>query len=264
VISCHPKILCLTLLHCVVWRIFVFKLQEVKEATEKFIKWVSIEGIALGWCNQGVKWIVGYVTLNHTTQWSNYVSLEITFNIIIIFFIDLFIMQLRHNNNNNNLGSTALYGPGPPLFEVTNSCAFVAVGDWSTGRAGVLSILMWPPEPSGRQSGDLGQKWPEFCLRNISNINTHCWYLLCHHTAKCYYFRKGPENNINKWKWGIDWHMLQSRCHLDPLLILLNSLSRTFIARIFREIIIYKRLSMIYMSVSAEPLSVKRVGDWEV
>jgi hypothetical protein len=23
----------------------------------------------------------------------------------------------------------------PPLFEVTKSCAFVAVGDWSTGRA---------------------------------------------------------------------------------------------------------------------------------
>jgi hypothetical protein len=31
-------------------------------------------------------------------------------------------------------------GPGlllPPLFEVTKSCAFVAVDDWSTGRASV-------------------------------------------------------------------------------------------------------------------------------
>jgi hypothetical protein len=31
-------------------------------------------------------------------------------------------------------------GPGlllPPLFEVTKSCAFVTVGDWSTGRATV-------------------------------------------------------------------------------------------------------------------------------
>jgi hypothetical protein len=31
-------------------------------------------------------------------------------------------------------------GPGlllPPLFEVTKSCAFVAVGDWLTGRATV-------------------------------------------------------------------------------------------------------------------------------
>jgi hypothetical protein len=31
-------------------------------------------------------------------------------------------------------------GPGlllPPLFEVTKSCSFVAVGDWSTGRATV-------------------------------------------------------------------------------------------------------------------------------
>jgi hypothetical protein len=34
----------------------------------------------------------------------------------------------------------------PPLSEVTKSCAFVAVGDC-------------PPEPSGRQSGDLGEKW---------------------------------------------------------------------------------------------------------
>jgi hypothetical protein len=40
-------------------------------------------------------------------------------------------------------------GPGlllPPLFEVTKSCAFVAGGDWSTGRATVLSILMCRPE----------------------------------------------------------------------------------------------------------------------
>jgi membrane protein CcdC involved in cytochrome C biogenesis len=32
----------------------------------------------------------------------------------------------------------------PPLFEVTGSCAFVAVGDWPTGRAAVLSILERP------------------------------------------------------------------------------------------------------------------------
>jgi hypothetical protein len=31
----------------------------------------------------------------------------------------------------------------------------------------VLSILMCPPEPSGRQSGDLGEKWRQFGLRNI-------------------------------------------------------------------------------------------------
>jgi hypothetical protein len=42
----------------------------------------------------------------------------------------------------------------PPLFEVTKSCAFVAVGDWPTGRATILSILKCPPEPSGRQSAD--------------------------------------------------------------------------------------------------------------
>jgi hypothetical protein len=33
----------------------------------------------------------------------------------------------------------------PPLSKVTESCAFVAVGDWPTGRAVVLSILMCPP-----------------------------------------------------------------------------------------------------------------------
>jgi hypothetical protein len=31
----------------------------------------------------------------------------------------------------------------------------------------VLSILMCPPEPSGRQSGDLDKKWKQFGLRNI-------------------------------------------------------------------------------------------------
>jgi hypothetical protein len=44
--------------------------------------------------------------------------------------------------NNNNHGSTALYGLRPPLSEVTKSCTFVAVGDWPTGRATVLLILM--------------------------------------------------------------------------------------------------------------------------
>jgi hypothetical protein len=37
--------------------------------------------------------------------------------------------------NYNNHGSTALYGFGPPLSEVTWSCAFVAVSDQPTGRA---------------------------------------------------------------------------------------------------------------------------------
>jgi hypothetical protein len=55
----------------------------------------------------------------------------------------------------------------PPLSEVTKLCAFVAVGDWPTGRASVLSILMCPPEPSGRQSGDLSEKCRQFGLRNF-------------------------------------------------------------------------------------------------
>jgi hypothetical protein len=40
----------------------------------------------------------------------------------------------KHFYNNNNHGSTALYGLGPPLSEVTWSCAFVTVGDQPTGR----------------------------------------------------------------------------------------------------------------------------------
>jgi hypothetical protein len=55
----------------------------------------------------------------------------------------------------------------PPLSEVTKSCAFVAVGDWQTGRATVLPILMCPPEPSGRQSGDLGEKLLTYTIYNI-------------------------------------------------------------------------------------------------
>jgi hypothetical protein len=31
----------------------------------------------------------------------------------------------------------------------------------------VLTILMCLPEPSGSQSGDLGEKWRQFGLRNI-------------------------------------------------------------------------------------------------
>jgi hypothetical protein len=81
---------------------------------------------------------------------------------------------------------------GPPLSEVTKSCAFVAVGDWPTGRATILSILMCQPEPSGRQSGDLGEKWPQFCLRNISihaSIQTSKNIIfpdLCHPYFLCY------------------------------------------------------------------------------
>jgi hypothetical protein len=40
----------------------------------------------------------------------------------------------------------------PPLSEVTKSCAFVAVGDWPTGRASVLSILMCPPEAGSQET----------------------------------------------------------------------------------------------------------------
>jgi hypothetical protein len=60
-------------------------------------------------------------------------------------------LLIKNNNNNNNHGSTALYGLGPPLSEVTWSCAFVAVRDRPTGRAVLLN-------PDGRQSGDLGEK----------------------------------------------------------------------------------------------------------
>jgi hypothetical protein len=61
----------------------------------------------------------------------------------------------NNNNNNDNHGSTALYGLGPPLYEVTWSCAFVAVSDQPTGRAVRLN-----PDVTASQSGDLGEKWP--------------------------------------------------------------------------------------------------------
>jgi hypothetical protein len=42
------------------------------------------------------------------------------------------------------------------------------VSDRLTDRTSFCSILMRLPEPSGRQSGDLGEKWPlEFCLRTL-------------------------------------------------------------------------------------------------
>jgi hypothetical protein len=42
------------------------------------------------------------------------------------------------------------------------------VSDQLTARTSFCSILMRLPEPSGRQSGDLGEKWPfEFSLRTL-------------------------------------------------------------------------------------------------
>jgi hypothetical protein len=41
-----------------------------------------------------------------------------------------------------------------------------------TDRA-VQLILMWPPEPSGSQSGDLGEKWLEFSLRTLPKVLLH-------------------------------------------------------------------------------------------
>jgi hypothetical protein len=51
----------------------------------------------------------------------------------------------------------------PPLSEVTKSCAFVAVGDWSAGRATVLSIHLAGSQETWVRNGGF-----EFCLRNIS------------------------------------------------------------------------------------------------
>jgi hypothetical protein len=42
------------------------------------------------------------------------------------------------------------------------------VSDRLTDRTSFCSILIRLPEPSGRQSGDLGEKWSlEFCLRTL-------------------------------------------------------------------------------------------------
>jgi hypothetical protein len=45
------------------------------------------------------------------------------------------ITDNNNNNNNNNHGSTALYGPGPPLSEVTWSAHLWQFGDQPTVRA---------------------------------------------------------------------------------------------------------------------------------
>jgi hypothetical protein len=77
----------------------------------------------------------------------------------------------NNNNNTNNHGSTALYGLGPPLAS-SFSRLLSRVHSWQlvTGQLAALpflSILMCPPEPSGRQSGDVVEKWRQFGLRNI-------------------------------------------------------------------------------------------------
>jgi hypothetical protein len=42
------------------------------------------------------------------------------------------------------------------------------VSDRLTAHTSFCSLLIRLPEPSGRQSGDLGDKWPlEFCLRTL-------------------------------------------------------------------------------------------------
>jgi hypothetical protein len=70
------------------------------------------------------------------------------------------ILILKWNSNDIiTMAQQPYMGSGLLLPQVTKSCAFVAVGDWPTGRATILSILMCPLEPSGRQSGDLGEKW---------------------------------------------------------------------------------------------------------
>jgi hypothetical protein len=58
------------------------------------------------------------------------------YNIIIIIIIIITIAQQPY------MGSGLLL---PPLFEVTKSCAFVADGDWSTGRA---TVSIDPDEPA--------------------------------------------------------------------------------------------------------------------
>jgi hypothetical protein len=47
----------------------------------------------------------------------------------------------------------------------------IRVGDWPTGRATVLSILMCPPEPPGRQSTWVRNGGFEFSLRNKVAVN---------------------------------------------------------------------------------------------
>jgi hypothetical protein len=57
-----------------------------------------------------------------------------------------FCIYIYIYNNNNNHGSTALYGPGPPLSEVTWSAHLWQFGDQPTGRSVQLN-----PDLAGSQ-----------------------------------------------------------------------------------------------------------------
>jgi hypothetical protein len=58
-----------------------------------------------------------------------------TREIPIFYRNEIFTLLPRWDRYVNVFGSTVLYGLGPPLSEVTWSCAFVAVSDQLTGRA---------------------------------------------------------------------------------------------------------------------------------
>jgi hypothetical protein len=51
----------------------------------------------------------------------------------------------------------------------------VHLWQWVTGPLAALfySILMWLPEPSGKQSGELGEKWP------LNFAYEHYWFYSC-------------------------------------------------------------------------------------
>jgi hypothetical protein len=100
-----------------------------------------------------------------------------------MYISNLHLLVSRHNNviqyssgNRQALivsssSSMALQpGVGQSLFLFFGD--FIPKVSWSVSVHSVVSdrltdsILMRLPEPSGRQSGDLGEKWPlEFCLR---------------------------------------------------------------------------------------------------
>jgi hypothetical protein len=64
------------------------------------------------------------------------------------------------NNNNNNHGSTALYMGLGLLFPRLLGLVHLWQSVTSPLAALFDSILMWLPDGSGSQSGDLGEKWP--------------------------------------------------------------------------------------------------------
>jgi hypothetical protein len=90
-------------------------------------------------------------------------------------------------------GVTARGGPKPPSFwdfipKVFKSVSVHSVvSDRLTDLTSFCSILMRLPEPSGRQSGDLGEKWPLWILLTDITVGLIVWLLVLFMPIRFFY-----------------------------------------------------------------------------